>query len=96
MGSYYMEMIGGGILSIMIIKEVFAFIIKQKLNGKNGKNNIHNMEMSIVEVKKDLSQMQTQRTEDALVKISEAIQKQTEILEHMSLDIKDLKMDVHK
>ena len=116
---YTIEIIGGGILTVMILKEVFAFIIRNR-NGRNGstKIDLYDIQTSIHSVKSDVEQIKSEsrdlwvwhnkedpdepgvkvwyankrRTEDALVKIAESIEKQTEILEHMAGDIKELKM----
>jgi len=117
MESYFIEMVGGGILAVLILKEVFGFITRFRTNGKNGKIDLHDMHIVIKDMKEDIEQIKLEsrdmwlwhnkedpdepgvkvwyanrkRTEDALVKISEALDRQTEILNRMSINMEDLK-----
>jgi len=126
MESLFMEIIGGGILTVMILKEVFAFILRQR-NGngysKNDKIDIHAIHSMFSSMQNDIDKLKHQtkdlwvwhnidepgepgvkvwyaanrrKTEEALTKIAESMEKQTKILDHMSSDLKDLKRDVGK
>ena len=120
--THSVELIGSGILAIMILKEVFAFLKYRNGNGRNDKIDLYNIQTSLQSIQEDIQQIKTEskdlwiwhnkedpeepgvkvwyanrkRTEDALVKICKSIEKQTEVLQALLIDIKELKRSLIK
>lgn len=114
------EVIGVGILAVMILKEVFAFI-KAFINNRNGnsktKIDLHDIKQTVDELQGDMTEIKNQikdlwvwhekeepgepgvkvwyanrkRTEDALVKIAESLDRLVDLTGNMQNDIRELR-----